>query len=289
MRTYNLFTRFFIAVVFTTITSLAIAGFSAKQAYDADPELLAKLENKYNIQIHVSGMGVSVRDANSRMTTQDQWELAIPAKKLIIKSYSGDIAIRSSNDKKIRVMATGKLDTAKSEKLLEITESSDVVTLNEPENAVKNLEVRIELPSTFTHDLEIASVSGNVSGENLKINLADVKTVSGGITFNRLNALKLSIETVSGDVETHDSSFKSINGKSVSGEIGIENKDSAEMNLKSISGDVKLKLPKSAPFSFSLNTLSGDIKNLRPQKTDTGNAAKLNINISTTSGDIEIE
>ncbi|GEM_PF-3315939 len=289
MRTYNLFTRFFVAVVFTTITSLAVAGFSAKQAYDADPELLAKLENKYNVQINVTGMGVSVTDRNSRTETQDQWELAIPAKKLVIKSYSGDIAIRSSNDKKIRVIATGKLDTAKSEKLLEITESADVVTLNEPENAVKDLEVRIELPTAFAHDIEIASVSGDVSAENLKINLADVKTVSGGITFNRLNAPKLSIETVSGDVETHDSSFKSVNGKSVSGEIEIENKESAEVNLKSISGDVKLKLPKSTPFAFNLNTLSGDIKNLRTPDENTSKAAKLNINISTTSGDIEIE
>lgn len=289
MRTYNLFTRFFVAVVFTTITSLAVAGFSAKKAYEADPELLAKLENKYNVQINVTGMGVSVTDTNSRAKTQDQWELSIPAKKLIIKSYSGDIAIRSSNDNKIRVMASGKLDTAKSEKLLEITESADVVTLNEPENAVKDLEVRIELPSTFTHDLEILSVSGDVTAENLKISLADVKTVSGEITLNQLNVTKLSIETVSGDVETHESSFKTINGKSVSGEIEIENKDAAEMNLKSVSGDVKLKLPKAAPFSFNLNTLSGDIKNLRSNITDSSKAAKLNINISTTSGDIVIE
>lgn len=289
MRTYNLFTRFFVAVVFTTITSLAVAGFSAKQAYDADPELLSKLEDKYNVQINVTGMGVSVTDKNSRIMTQDQWELSIPAKKIVVKTYAGDIAIRSSNDKKIRVVATGKLDTTKSEKLLEITESADVVTLNEPENAVKDLEVRIEIPSTFTHDLDISSVSGDVTAENLKISLADVKTVSGEITLNQLTIPKLSIETVSGDVETHNSSFKTVNGKSVSGEIEIENKDSAEMNLKSVSGDVKLKLPKSAAFEFNLNTLSGDIKNLRSQNTDTAKATKLNINISTTSGDIVIE
>ncbi|OYZ22908.1 MAG: hypothetical protein B7Y39_07080 [Bdellovibrio sp. 28-41-41] len=288
MRSYNLFTRFFIAIVFTTITSLAMAAFSAKQAYDADPELLSKIEKKFDIQIHITGMGVSISDDNQRASTQDRWELTAPTKRLIIKSFGGDVALKSTNDKKITVIATGKLNKDKSPRLLEVTESADEIILSEPENAVKNLEIRLEIPVSFAKDLEIMSVSGDISIENLKLNLADLKTVSGEITLNKLDLPNLNIETVSGDTKVHDSKIKSVKGKSVSGELEIENKDSAQTHLNSISGDVKLKLPKTTKFEFKLNSVSGDIKNTHTADAEK-NTSKLSVEISTTNGDIEIE
>lgn len=290
MRSYNLFTRFFIAVVFTTITSLAISGFSAKQAYDADPDIVAKLEKKYDMNIQISGMGVSISDGNARTPTEGQWELTVPAKKLIIKSYAGDVTIKNTNDKKIRIMATGKLDTKKSSKLLVIDESADQVIVTEPENAVQDLVVRMEIPAVFAKDIEVTSVSGNISLENMKLSTTDLKTVSGDIILNKLNSPGLKIESVSGDTKVLDSKMKTVNGKSVSGDFEIENKDSAETHLNSVSGDVKLKLPTTTLFDYRISTVSGDIKNSH-EKNNSGNktTSKLGIEIDTTSGDIEIE
>tara|TARA_B110001454_G_C12723280_1_gene436256 strand:+ start:7949 stop:8818 length:870 start_codon:yes stop_codon:yes gene_type:complete len=289
MRSYNLFTRFFVAVVFTTITSLALAGFSAKQAYDADPEILAKIEKKYDIQIRMTGMGVSISDDNMRATVQDRWELSVPTKRLVIKSFGGDISMKSTSDNKITVIATGTLNKDKSPRLLEINETSEETTLAEPENAVKNLEIRMEIPASFAKDLEIMSVSGDVSLENLKLNLAELKTVSGEITVNKIDLPNLKIETVSGDTKVHDSKIKSVKGKSVSGEIEIENKDSADTSVNSISGDVKLKIPTTTQYEFKLNSISGDIKNHHKSSGDRKNTAKLNVEVNTTSGNIEIE
>lgn len=290
MRSYNLFTRFFIAVVFTTITSLAVAGFSMKQAFESDPDIVAKLEDKFAVQIHSSGMGFSISNRNSGTSAQDQWELTVPTKKIVIKTFSGDIAIKTTQDKKIRVIATGKLDTEKSSKLLEVNETVGELALAEPENAVKDLEIRMEIPASFIQDLEILSVSGNISAENLKLNSADLKTVSGEITLNKLSALSLKVETVSGDSKVGSSSLKVVHGQSVSGEIEIENSESAEANLNSISGDIKLKVPKLATFEFKLNTVSGDIKNAHAKSTVSDKSmAKVNIEVSTTSGDIIIE
>lgn len=55
MKSFNLFTRFFTIVVLLTMGSLALSAFSAKKAYEADPELLAKVEKKFNIQVHRGG------------------------------------------------------------------------------------------------------------------------------------------------------------------------------------------------------------------------------------------
>lgn len=283
MRTYSLFTRFFVAVVFTTITSLAVAGFSAKKAYDADPQIVAKLEEKYNV--HISIAGLTVGNRSPKVPMQDEWQIQLPKKKLVIKSFGGDIAMKTSNDSKIKITATGHLDKSSSDRLLQVLETSDEVTISEPEDAVKNLEVRIEIPTSFSKELEVVSVSGDVTMENLTLANSSVKTVSGEVTLNQINAPELSVNTISGDTKIHNSSLKSVSGKSISGEIEIDNKESADTHIKSISGDIKLKMPKTKPFQFNLKTISGDIKNEHAVDT----ASKLTVEISTTSGDITIQ
>lgn len=283
MRTYNLFTRFFVAIVFTTITSLAVAGFSVKKAYEADPEIVAKLEQKYNV--HVSIAGITAGNRSPKVSTHDEWQTNLPKKKLIIKSFSGDIAMKSTNETKIKIVATGRLDKSASERLLHVSELPDEVIISEPEDAVKDLEVRLEIPVSFTKELEIVSVSGDVTMENLTLSTSSVKTVSGGVTLNQINSPELTVSTISGDTKIHNSALKSVSGKSISGEIEIDNKESAETKIKSISGDIKLKMPKTTPFQFNIKTISGDIKNDHSKDDN----SKLTVEISTTSGDITIQ
>jgi DUF4097 and DUF4098 domain-containing protein YvlB len=288
MKPINLFTRFLVALVFTAITSLALAAYSAKKAYDTDPQLIAKLEEKYNINVNTSG--IVINDFRGGESTQDQWQLTLPQKRILLKAVSGNIAIKSSTGQKIQIMATGMLNKNKSPRLLDVTESTEDLVIREPENAVENLEVRIEIPKGFEKDIEVSTVSGNISLENIKVNLAGIKTVSGNLMMKSLDTPRLILESVSGDSKIHDSTIKDIAGKSVSGEIEIESKGTSGMDLKSISGDVKLKLPKTSTVQLEVKTVSGEVRN-EHQKTanHTANASPVQVHVSTTSGDIEIE
>ncbi|MBL7542700.1 MAG: DUF4097 family beta strand repeat protein [Bdellovibrionaceae bacterium] len=294
MKTTNLFTRFFIATVFTTIISLSVAAFSASKAYHSDPHLLAKLEEKYNMKINSGHLALDYKHREHTERTEDQWTLNVPQKKLVLKPFSGDIAIKSTRDTKIKIIATGRIDKAQNDKLLTITETPDELTVTELKGAIQDLEVHIEVPTTFNQEIEFDSTSGDVSIEDLNVAQAELKTISGEITLNRFTTPRLSIETVSGDTKVRNSTItKQISGESVSGEIEIENNESSEANLKSISGDIKLKMPKNNLFNFNLQSSSGDIHNKYTVDTKANkqnvNKAKLNIQVSTTSGDIEIE
>ncbi|MCB0371057.1 MAG: DUF4097 family beta strand repeat protein [Bdellovibrionales bacterium] len=290
MKSNNFFTRFFMVVLATTIASLAMAAFSVKQAYKSDPELISKIEKLYNIRLHMSGLSFTVSDDNNGSATQDQWELNPPTKRLVIKSFSGKVSMKSSSDRKISVIASGKQNKEKSPRLLEVNQTTDEITLTEPENAVKNLEILINVPTSYSKEIEITSVSGNISIEKMKLELANFKTVSGDITLNHLGLLNLNTTTVSGDINIHDSKIEKVSGKSVSGDFEFDSQITVSSHLTSISGAVKLKMPKTTNYDFNLSSVSGKIKNSQPIETDSKkNTLKISIDIKTTSGDIEIE
>lgn len=281
MKSLNLFSKLFSIVVITTIGSLALAAYSAKKAFDTDPHLIAKLEKQFNIHSRGNSFYFNFSDND----TEDTWQLPIPQKKIRIKSYSGDIAIKTSSLNEVLISASGKLDKDQAPKLLDIKSEQNELVIIEPENAVHDLQIRIEIPSSYQNDVIIESTSGDVSIENLSPSSLIIATVSGEIILDSIKTDSLNVNTISGDTQIQKSAVTTLIGKSVSGGIKVDNKGTATTQLKSISGDIVLKLPETENFQFDLTTTSGEIKNEREQN----NKASATVEVSTTSGDIKIE
>nr|WP_295902563.1 DUF4097 family beta strand repeat-containing protein [uncultured Bdellovibrio sp.] len=283
----NLFTKFFIAFSVWTVGFLSLATYAGGKAFATDPDLVSKLESKYNVSIRMGGMskGYSVGPAEYG-ETKDAWTFAPPAKKVVFKSFSGNISIKKSADSEIKISATGKLDKKMAPRLLEVETTGNELKIKEPEdNAVKDLEVHIEVPASFNKDLEVLTVSGNVTLENLNLQEAELKTVSGEMTLNQIVAQELDIKTVSGDFKAEAASITKFEGKTVSGDLEMSNGIPANIDFTSVSGDVKMKIAKNDKTHFSLKSVSGDINNSHGSAKD-GN---YNVKVSTTSGNIEIE
>lgn len=297
MKSLNLFTRLFTVVVVVTLSSLTLTAYSIKKAYDTDPELPAKIEKRFNIHFTSGSSGISSSFGNSfskgfyistssnKNATQDSWQLPLTQKKIRIKTYSGQVSIKNTSSKEVLISASGELDKEKSPKLLDVNSTANEITIFEPENAVDNLEIHLQIPSSYAQELMIESVSGDVSAENLSPNLLTVETVSGGLIFDSIKSDTLNLNTISGDAHLRNSAITTLSAKSVSGEIEVDNKGSAITRLKSISGDINLHIPDSESHRFDLNSVSGEIKN---QRSDNKKAVAT-IEISTTSGDISVE
>lgn len=288
MNQSHLLSRFFIITILVTVGSLGLASYSSKKAYEADPQLLAKIQEKYNVHITSSGLLVNNSPMNSELT-ENQWELTAPRKKIVIKTHSGGVSIKNTSNAKIRIFASGQIDPALRGSMLEVTESSNELVISEPSNTVNDLVLRMEIPNSFNQDIQVISTSGDLSAENLNLNSADFTTVSGELTLNRLMATSIDLKTVSGEINITDSSFKSITGKTVSGDVEIDTNENSEAKLRSVSGDIKLTLPTNGVFNFRLKTTSGEISNKHSLNKNQNQTAGPNIDISTTSGDIEIE
>lgn len=286
MNQSNLFSRFFIILMLVTVGSLGIASFSTMKAIDTDPKLVAKLQEKFNIHINSSGLIINDSPMNHELT-ENQWDLQLPKKKITIKTAGGGIAIKNTSEPRIRVFASGQVVSDSKGNLLEISESTNELVLGEPTGTVSDLVVRIEIPNAYKQDIQIVSTSGDVSVENLTVHEIDLKTVSGDVTLNRLTAEQSEMTTISGEITVTDSSLKSVSGKTVSGDIEIANDAHSEAKLKSISGNVKLTIPQNPAYDFNLHSVSGSIKNTHA--INSKSADKKEIEVTTTSGDIEIE
>lgn len=283
MKSLNLFSRLFTTVVLITMVSLVLSFYAGRKAYDADPALWSKIEDKLHISFHSGGSFVGFNLEGE--STKDSWRLPLTQKMIHIKSFNGRIAIKPTASNEIAISASGKLDTDESPKLLEVNSTDDELTLTEPKEAVRNLEIHIEIPNSYSQGLRIDTVSGDISLENLSLDGLILGTVSGGIVFDSIKAESLTINSISGDTQIRNSSITKLNGSSASGRIAIENQGGATTRLQSSSGDIDLQLPKSEQFHFQLNTISGDIKNNHIDESK----AMATIEVSTTSGDIDIE
>ncbi|MEN0057718.1 MAG: DUF4097 family beta strand repeat-containing protein [Bdellovibrio sp.] len=281
----NLFTKFFIAFLIWTIAFLSLGGYASNKAFQQDPDILSKIEDKYHVAIHIGGISKKNTPSNYEQAN-DSWKLAPPAKKIVLKVVSSDISIKKSAGSEIVITANGLLDKSKSDQLLETKISSDELVISEPDNeAVRKVSIQVELPASYTQALDIIAVNGDIAAEGLTLNDLSVKTVSGNVTFNNLNAKSWSLHSVSGDIKADSSSFTKISGKTVSGEIEITNQIPAQIDFTSVSGDVKMKLAKTDNIFFNLKSLSGSINN----KHGSNRKGDFEVNVSTASGDIEIE
>jgi DUF4097 and DUF4098 domain-containing protein YvlB len=259
MKNSNLFPKTFaIAAVFTVI-SLAVASYASKKAFEADPDLINRIQTKYNIR--VNSWSVTPRGD----TRSDQWTLPSPIEKIKIGTVNGEVNIMESEDTFLHVEAHGNmpLDAKSSDRVLDIKTENSEVRITDGKD-VGEIKMIIHVPKNITQ-LEVASVSGDIS----------MKSVT---------AKEFIFNSISGDLEAENVHFNKVTGVTVSGDVEIDNLEQNEVNFNSVSGDVHLKIPAEQKSKFTLKTLSGDINNARASSQGPSQVI-----VKTTSGDINIE
>lgn len=284
MKSLSVFSKLFFLLALSTVGFLSLATYATEKAQTENPQLLKKLEDKYNMRIHMGGL--TKKNGPQDRKTSDTWHIPTPAKSIVVKLVSGNVSIKKSNVKELTISASGILDKEKSPRLLETDPDKETVTIKEPsDNAVEDLNVQIEIPASFNQDLIFKAVSGNINLENLNFNSLELHNVSGEFNLNNVTAKNLAVITVSGSINAEGSSLENLKGKSVSGNVKIASSQPMNVDFKSVSGDVTMKLNPTQDTHFSLHSVSGKIENQFGSKPN----AKHEVVISTTSGDIKIE
>lgn len=261
------FSKLFVGTVVFTLGALSISGYAAKKAYEMDPDILHKIGSqaeKRGFQVHFGGFVNRPHEAFER--TEGTWNFKSP-QELHITTVSGDVTIEGISGSEVMVIATGELDRTQADQLVTTNFEGPALVLGEPENnSVKDLKLKIQVPSTFKGPLKVT-------------------TVSGDLIVERIGSSKLTIVSVSGDVLAKDVSVPEISVGSVKGEIRVENLIGGNINVTSVSGDVLLRVVDGEKSNINPTTISGDVQSRYPM----GQHGKYLIEIHTTSGDIVIE
>lgn len=187
-----------------------------------------------------------------------------------------------------------------------------------------NVFYDIYLPKTYSKNLELAAISGDIEIDklelqNLKIDLSsgDIKvldvlsanevsitSISGDLEIQNIYAEKVKIETTSADVEIEnfkgdaeittvsgeinfDSFTGSTNFETVSGDIKIEEFTiQKDSNITSTSGDIDITFNQISECQINTKTTSGDINLPKNGRNVLGTGNGATLNIETVSGDI---
>lgn len=282
------FSKVFLGSFISSVVFLSLAAFAGGKALEADPQLPEKISAKFsdNVAVKVGGFSTGMPHSKKTVSTEDSWVLSVPSEKLSLKLISADVAIKSSSVKEIKIYAVGKLDKNKADRLLEVESNANELLIAEPKDgAVEDLEIKIEIPVDFNKRLNFASVSGDLTSENLSLDIFNLSTVSGDIALSQMKSNEFKVEMVSGDLKAMSSSFKKIEGASVSGDLEISNLEKANIDISTVSGDVKLHLSAGNSVQYKLKSMSGEIEN----RFGSDKNAENSVSISSTSGDIKIE
>ncbi|MNS51204.1 hypothetical protein D3C72_838720 [compost metagenome] len=261
------FSKLFVGTVIFTLGALSISGYAAKKAYEADPDILHKIGSqaeKRGFQVHFGSFDSRPHEAYER--TEGTWNFKSPSE-LSVTTVSGDVTIEGISGDEVLVTASGELDRSQADQLVTAVFEGKGLSLREPDNnAVKDLKLKIQVPSTFKGPLKITTVSGNLIVE-------------------RVESSKLTIVSVSGDVLAKDVSIPEISVGSVNGEVRVENLIGGNIHVTSVSGDVLLRIVDGDKSNINPSTISGDVQS----RYAMGQHGKYLIEVNTTSGDIVIE
>ncbi len=285
MKSFNLFSKIFIgSILFGLFYFFHFAGYSMKKVHETDPEVTKKISARYNIII--DGVSVTPGSEGSKDNAFDRWVLDAPSEKISIKTVGGNIQIKKTLGKQVVISASGKLDKAKAPRLLEVDSNPSTLTIKEPkDDATRGLQIQIEIPESFSQELFVVTVNGDLSVENLKLDSIEYATVSGDASLLNSSCKVLKHHSVSGDITAEQTNAKKFTSETISGDVTIENKMAANIKIVSVSGEVKLTLAEGPKTQFTLKSISGEINN------SLGSNAKgeYEVNVSMTSGDIQIE
>jgi len=227
--------------------------------------------------------------------------------KITIISVSSEVKISTHNSNQVSAHFYGNVIGFKKENIpyLEVEKNGGealvriVYPLQTGFSVSEDTKLDVVIPEDWNRNIEIKSISGNISADRLsgnditlnttsgKIEISEVKaegdisasSISGSIGIDKAISDSAKINTTSGDtvvgsLKAEDIKFRTISGyaklnvmaekaelNSTSGNIDVDFADEFEkISAKSISGGVKLGIPRKAEFTAEFKTLSGNIK-----------------------------
>lgn len=184
-----------------------------------------------------------------------------------LQSVSGSVTLRGVEGEAKAQSVSGKVSV------------SDVSSLSRAKSVSGDVEV---VNARSAREMEIESVSGNVSADGVDADELNVSAVSGDVSISAVSTKRASLESVSGDIR--------YSGRIASG---------GHYQFQSHSGDVVITIGDEVGFQLEASTFSGDIESELPLKTTSTDSKRRNvqgvvgdgsafIEATTFSGDVEI-
>ena len=108
-------------------------------------------------------------------------------------------------------------------------------------NSKERALLELILPSGYSGELKIETVSGNIEGSDLKLRKLRVETVSGDVVIENCDIEDLKVQAVSGDIEVKDVRAVSLKVDNVSGDSEVDVKADF-IKTESVSGDLTIDI-----------------------------------------------
>lgn len=205
-------------------------------------------------------------------------------KDLKFSFVSSDVKFLVSEDDQLRVVQYGN---KKSKEFIDNVSSNSIEISDDTKmnfiffNFQYGSRYEIYLPSSYSNNLDIRTVSGEINLDDFKLNLKDfnIKTTSGDISIDSIIESKdTQIKSVSGEIRINELTNSDSIIKTTSGNINIDKLKSKDITMSSISGELELG---NIEGILDLNTTSGDISINNFKMLDSSD-------ISTISGEVRI-
>jgi hypothetical protein len=150
----------------------------------------------------------------------------------------------------------------------------------------ENRGVTITVPETFTGTLNINSVSGEITLDApSSLKDLDIDTVSGDVSFTCEDIGKMRVNGVSANLDFTCGAIGSARIDTVSGDVEFASDALGTLKFNSISGDLKGRIAdKVDNYSINADTLSGDIDIPRVQR-----GGENSLSFDTLSGNVRID
>ena len=108
-------------------------------------------------------------------------------------------------------------------------------------NSKERALLELILPSGYSGELKIETVSGNIEGSDLKLRKLRAETVSGDVVIENCDIEDLKVQAVSGDIEVKDVRAVSLKVNNVSGDSEVDVKADF-IKTESVSGDLTIDI-----------------------------------------------
>mgnify|MGYP000946279954 FL=1 len=178
------------------------------------------------------------------------------------------------------------------------TLSISLIQKNSYSNMNSKAKLDVYIPNGYKDAIKASTSSGDITLSGLALTDVSFSASSGGITIADSLIKTLVAKTSSGDIIVQDFSGD-FNGKSSSGKIKMHYAQFGDnIKVATSSGDIEIQLPVAAEFNLTANTSSGNIavefpitvsQKTRNSLSGTAGKSQQNIEVSSSSGDIEIK
>lgn len=227
-------------------------------------------------------------NSNYKLDLNDKGVLNLDEiEKIEINCVSTDIKIKTTTEEESKVQFKGAyFGNEDGAPTLEISKNGKIATIEVKypehikfESITLATTLEVEIPEIYNKKIQINTVSSGLDIEEIKVEELKLDTVSGDVTIDSLYG-KLNAQTVSGDVKVN---FEELQD---------------DISFSTTSGELSIKVPDDSNFTFSLNTVSGEVNSELPISFNNNSKTRIegkigngqnSINCNSISGDINID